>query len=102
MSKGCVPTFERLAEKWAVPGYSGYPDLAAARVAKDTYGDHIVQLLNRIVKNDVATSQPDEIAPEGALWIVQAGAYKSLNNAKVFKTRLEKMGIISEINLYKV
>ena len=102
VSKGCAPTFERLAGKWAVPGYSGYHDLAAARAAKDSYGDHIVQLLNRIIKTDVATSQPDEIAPDGQLWIIQAGAYKSLNNAKTLQSRLEKMGVISEINLYKV
>lgn len=51
---------------------------------------------------DVATSQPDQIAPDGSLWIVQAGAYRSLNNARVLQSRLEDMGIISEINLYKV
>ncbi|MEZ3505383.1 MAG: N-acetylmuramoyl-L-alanine amidase [Lachnospiraceae bacterium] len=102
VQKGCVPTFERLSGKWAVPGFSGYPDLASARAAKDSYGDHIVQLLNRIIKTDVATSQPDEIAPDGQLWIIQAGAYKSLNNAKTLQSRLEKMGVISEINLYKV
>lgn len=102
VSKGCSPTFECLSGKWAVPGYSGYPDLASARAAKDSYGDHIVQLLNRIVKADVAASQPDEIAPDGYLHIVQTGAYKSLNNAKALQARLEKIGIISEINLYKV
>ena len=77
-------------------------NLDAARVAKDSYGDHIVQLLNRIVKTDVATSQPDQIAPDGSLWIVQAGAYKSLDNAKALQSRLEKMGVISEVNLFKV
>ncbi len=102
VSKGCASAFEQLSGKWAVPGYSGYPDLAAARAAKDSYGDHIVQLLNRIVKTDVATSQPDQIAPEGALWIVQAGAYKSLDNAKALQKKLEGMGVISEVNLYKV
>lgn len=102
VTKGCAPTFEQLSGKWAVPGYSGYADLAAARAAKDSYGDHIVQLLNRIAKTDVATSQPDEIAPDGHLWIVQAGAYKSKNNAKVLQKKLESMGVISEVNLYKV
>ena len=102
VSKGCAQTFECLSGKWAVPGYSGYESLDAARVAKDSYGDHIVQLLNRIVKTDVATSQPDQIAPDGSLWIVQAGAYKSLDNAKALQSRLEKMGVISEVNLYKV
>ena len=85
-----------------MPGFSGSPDLAAARVAKDTYGDHIVQLLNKIIKTDVAMSQQDEIAPDGHLWIVQTGAYRSLNNAKAFQDRLKEMGVISEINLYKV
>lgn len=102
VSKGCAATFEQLSGKWAVPGFSGYPDLAAARAAKDTYGDHIVQLLNRIVKNDVATSQPDEIAPDGYLWIVQAGAYKSLNNAKALQDRIENMGVVTLINMYSV
>lgn len=45
---------------------------------------------------------PDETAPEGMLYVVQVGAYKSLNNAKNFQTRLENMGVISEIKQYKV
>ena len=102
VSKGCAQTFECLSGKWAVPGYSGYESLDAARVAKDSYGDHIVQLLNRIVKTDVATSQPDQIAPDGSLWIVQAGAYKSLDNAKALQSRLEKMGVVTLINMYSV
>lgn len=102
VTKGCARTFEQLSGKWAVPGYSGYPDLAAARAAKDSYGDHIVQLLDRIVKTDVATSQPDQIAPDGALWIVQAGAYKSRNNADRLQKQLESMGVVSRINLYQV
>lgn len=102
VSKGCAPTFEQLSGKWAVPGYSGYESLNAARAAKDSYGDHIVQLIECMTQTDVATSQPDETAPDGMLYIVQVGAYKSLNNAKAFKTQLEKAGIISEVNLYKV
>lgn len=102
VSKGCAPTFEQLSGKWAVPGYSGYVSLDAARAARDSYGDHIVQLLERMTQMDVATSQPDQIAPDGMLYIIQVGAYKSLNNAKAFQTRLEKSGIISEVNLYKV
>ena len=44
--------------------------------------------------------ETEEIAPEGYLWIVQAGAYKSLNNARILKNRLEKMGVISIIEQY--
>ncbi|WMC91270.1 N-acetylmuramoyl-L-alanine amidase [Kineothrix sp. MB12-C1] len=44
----------------------------------------------------------DELAPEGKLWIVQLGAYRSRNNAERFIKRLESMGIISMLKLYKV
>lgn len=49
VSKGCAPTFEQLSGKWAVPGYSGYSSLEAARLARNSYGDHIVHLLDRAV-----------------------------------------------------
>ncbi len=49
VSKGCAPTFEQLAGKWAVPGYSGYTSLEAARAANDTYGHKIVKLLEKAI-----------------------------------------------------
>lgn len=49
VSKGCAPTFEQLAGKWAVPGYSGYASLEAARLANDTYGHKIVKLLEKAI-----------------------------------------------------
>ena len=51
VSKGCAPTFEQLAGKWAHPGYSGYASLEAARLASDTYGHKIVKLLSCAVKS---------------------------------------------------
>lgn len=102
VTKGCAPTFEQLSGKWAVPGYSGYASLEAARAARDSYGDHVVQLLEQAEKIEIATSQPDETAPEGMLYVVQVGAYKSLNNARKFKEQLEKMGVVSAIKMYKV
>lgn len=44
----------------------------------------------------------DDVFGDGTSDSIQAGAYKSLNNAKELQGRLEKMGVISEINLYKV
>ncbi len=44
--------------------------------------------------------EPEQIAPEGYLWVVQAGAYKSLNNAKRLQTRLSQMGVVSIIKQY--
>lgn len=102
VTKGCAPTFEQLSGKWAVPGYSGYASLEAARAAKDSYGDHIALLLEQAEKIEIATSQPDETAPEGMLYVVQAGAYKSLNNAKTFQDKLEEMGVASLIKLYPI
>lgn len=104
VTKGCAPTFEQLSGKWAVPGYSGYASLEAARAAKDTYGNHIAQLLDRVVNMEVAPAQPEleETAPEGMLYVVQVGAYKSLNNAKKLQKRLEEMGVVSLVKLYRV
>ncbi|MBD5461526.1 MAG: hypothetical protein HDR24_00480 [Lachnospiraceae bacterium] len=104
VSKGCAPTFEQLSGKWAVPGYSGYASLEAARAAKDSYGDHIAQLIERAIKMEVAPVQPDpdETAPDGMLFVVQLGAYKSLNNAKKLQQRLEEMGVVSLINKYRI
>lgn len=42
----------------------------------------------------------DEQAPEGKLWVVQLGAYKSRNNAAMFIKRLEGMGVKSMLKLY--
>lgn len=86
------------------PDYSGYPSLEAARQARDSYGDHITELLDHAIKISVATSQPDtdEMAPEGMLYVVQVGAYKNINNAKKLQKSLEDRGITSLINQYKV
>lgn len=46
--------------------------------------------------------EKDQIAPEGYLWIVQAGAYKSMNNAKKMQQKLESIGVVSIINQYCV
>ena len=48
-----------------------------------------------------AQPDPDETAPEGYLYIVQVGAYKSLNNAKKLQRKLESMGVVSLIIKYR-
>lgn len=107
VSKGCAPAFERLSGKWAVPGYSRnkYPDLATAMTAKDAYGDHIVQLINKAVDTEASTQlepeQINETAPEGMLFVVQVGAYKNLSGAKELQSRLENKGVISIIKQYE-
>lgn len=106
VAKGCAPTFEQLSGKWAVPGYSGYASLEAARAAKDSYGDHIGQLLTKAVSFVIATSQPDdavtdETAPEGTLFVVQVGAFRNYSNAKSLQDRLESIGVVSLIKEYK-
>lgn len=106
VNKGCAPTFEQLSGKWAVPGYSGYPTLEKARVVKDSYGDHIVRLLQKVegTETDVPAfdevSEADKILPEGYLYVVQVGAYKNLSGAEKLKDKLEKMGITCIIKKY--
>ena len=106
VSKGCASTFEQLSGRWAVPGYSGYANLEAARAAKDSYGDHIVQLLERVVQIGVAPVQPGdtvtgETAPEGMVYVVQPGEFKYLNNAKKMNELCRQMGIATIIKQYK-
>lgn len=99
--RGCAPTFERLSGKWAVPGYYGYSSLEAARAAKDSYGDHIVQLIEQAVKIEVAPVQPDQTAPEGMRYVVQPGEFKSLANARKMQKHCEELGVITIIKLYE-
>lgn len=101
VSKGCAPTFEQLSGKWAVPGYSGYSSLEAARAAKDSYGDHIAQLIERAVKMEVAPVQPDQTAPEGMRYVVQPGEFKSLANARKMRKQCEELGVVTIIKLYE-
>ncbi len=107
VAKGCAPAFEQLSGKWAVPGYSGYASLEAAREAKDSYGDHIAQLLKQAVNMEVAPMQSeepiqDETASKGMLYVVQAGEYKYLSGAKDLQKQVEKFGVVSRIKLYKM
>ena len=103
VQKGCAPTFEQLSGRWAVPGYSGYASLKAASEAKDSYGDHIVQLIDKAknVNTEVLMlEEPNEVAKDGTLFVVQVGAYKNLSGAKELQSRLEGMGVVSTIKQY--
>lgn len=106
VSKGCAPTFGQLSGKWAVPGYTGYASLDAARAAKDSYGDHIVQLINKAVGMEEPSGhmsgqgQPDN-ALNKMLYVVQVGAYKSLSGAEELQKRLKKAGVVSIIKQYR-
>lgn len=62
-------------------------------------------LINYIEKNNLIRFdefEKEQLAPEGYLWIVQAGAYKSLMNAGKLQRRLEKLGIVTLIKKYKI
>lgn len=50
---------------------------------------------------EVAEDPLGDIAPEGKLYVVQVGAYKSLAGAKELQCRLENMGVISVIKQYE-
>ncbi len=66
-----------------------------------TYAETLIKYIEKYSLACYDEFEPDQAAPEGYLWIVQAGAYKSLYNAKVLQSRLEKMGVISLIRKYR-
>lgn len=53
---GTAQNWEDLGGKWAVPGYDTkkYASLEEANKAKDSYGYHIIDILNKILKTDAA------------------------------------------------
>ena len=65
-----------------------------------TYAQTLIRYVEKYNLISYDQFEPEQIAPEGYLWIVQAGAYRSLNKAKVLQNRLEKMGVISIIEQY--
>ncbi len=66
-----------------------------------TYAETLISYIEMYNLHRYDEFEPDQIAPEGYSWIVQAGAYKSLNNARKLQNKLESMGVISSINRYK-
>lgn len=80
--------------------------LACQRLQQCGYAtseSYAVTLSNYVEKYNLTTYdqfESEQIAPEGYLWIVQVGSYKSLNNARILKNKLEKMGVISIIEQY--
>lgn len=71
------------------------------------YGDSLIKDYiekYNLARFDIEEDAPvdDDTAPEGTLWVVQLGAYRSRKNAENFVKRLESMGVISMIKNYRV
>lgn len=67
-----------------------------------SYAETLVSYIEKYGLTSYDEFEEDQEAPEGYLWIVQVGAYRSLLNAKKLQSRLEKMGVISLINKYRI
>lgn len=67
-----------------------------------SYAETLVSYIEKYGLTSYDEFEADQEAPEGYLWIVQVGAYRSLLNAKKLQSRLEKMGVISLINKYRI
>lgn len=74
-----------------------YPYATSKTYAESLINDYIEKY--NLTQYDVIE---DEIAPDGMLYVVQVGAYKSHNNAIMLQNQLEQKGIISVINQYPV
>ncbi len=66
-----------------------------------TYASTLINYIERYNLHQYDEFEPEQIAPEGFSWVVQAGAYKSLNNAKMFQQKLKNIGVASKIVQYK-
>lgn len=66
-----------------------------------TYAESLIR--NYIEKYNLTRfdTVEDETAPDGCLYVIQAGAYQSLNNAKKMQRWLENMGVATIIKNYK-
>lgn len=94
VTRGVAPMVEDLGGRWAYPGYSKslYKSLAEARAAKDSYGDKIIKILDKIEAIEIKKEEPKE-EDKGELYIVadtctkkgvytgRIGAYRVLDNA---------------------
>ena len=67
-----------------------------------SYAETLVSYIEKYGLTSYDEFEEDQEAPDGYLWIVQVGAYRSLLNAKKLQSRLEKMGVISLINKYRI
>ncbi len=75
---------------------------ACGYATSQTYAETLIDYIEMYNLTRYDEFEAEQIAPDGYLWIVQAGAYKSLNNAKNLQDKLESMGVISIIKKYKV
>jgi hypothetical protein len=81
---------------------------AVAQILQDksyaTAQNYATSLVNDyILKYNLSTwdnLEPDVLAEQGTLWIVQAGAYRSKNNAIAFQHELEAKGLITSVHNY--
>lgn len=67
-----------------------------------TYAETLIHYIEKHNLTRFDVFEKEQLAPEEYLWILQAGAYKSLLNAKKLQGRLEKLGIITLIKKYKI
>lgn len=81
-------------------------DAQFAYATSQTYAESLIndyiEKYNLTKYDEIVPAQMEETAPEGMLYVVQAGAYKNLSNAKAFQKQLENTGIVSKIQLYEV
>ena len=90
----------------AIVGNTDYR--AVAQILQDksyaTAQNYATSLVNDyILKYNLSTwdnLEPDVLAEQGTLWIVQAGAYRSKNNAIAFQHELEAKGLITSVHNY--
>ena len=87
-------------KQYVLQGKTQFPYATAHTYAQSLLSDYI-EKYNLTRFDEVSDAEPiDDTAPDGMLYVVQLGAYKSKKNAENFIKRLEGMGVISILKLY--
>lgn len=87
-------------KQYVLQGKTQFPYATSHTYAQSLLSDYIERY--GLTKFDEVTEEnsSDDTAPDGMLYVVQLGAYKSKKNAENFIKRLEGMGVISMLKLY--
>ena len=67
-----------------------------------TYAETLINYIEQHNLKAYDEFEKEQLAPEGYLWILQAGAYRSLLNARKLQRRLEKLGVVTLIKKYRI
>lgn len=87
-------------KQYVLQGKTQFGYATSHTYAQSLLSDYIKKYNLTKFDGDLNLETQDDNAPDGMLYVVQLGAYKSKKNAENFINRLERMGVKSMLKLY--